>query len=77
MDCNAHIAALFLQDYSHAKQVLSELQRRVGKDKFKPQRILDIGYGPATGIVALNEIMGNKWVPEEKEAYIVGRKIMK
>lgn len=74
LDCNAHIAALFLQDYSHAKQVLSELQRRVGKDKFKPQRILDIGYGPATGIVALNEIMGNKWVPEEKEAYIVGRK---
>ena len=50
---------------------------KVGKDKFKPQRILDIGYGPATGIVALNEIMGNKWVPEEKEAYIVGRKIMK
>ena len=74
LDCNAHIAALFLQDYSHAKQVLSELQRRVGKDKFKPQRILDIGYGPATGIVALNEIMGNKWVPEEKKHILLVEK---
>lgn len=74
LDCNAHIAALFLQDYSHARQVLMELQKRVGKDKFNPQRVLDIGYGPATGMVALNEIMGRNWVPKEKDAYIVGRK---
>ncbi|RCK60649.1 37S ribosomal protein S22, mitochondrial [Candida viswanathii] len=74
LHCNAHIAAFFLQDYSHASQVLSELQRRVGKDKFNPQRVLDIGYGPATGMVALNEIMGDNWVPKEKDSYIVGRK---
>ncbi|ODV76964.1 mitochondrial ribosome small subunit component [Suhomyces tanzawaensis NRRL Y-17324] len=74
LDCDAHIAALFLQNYSHAHQVLLELQKRVGVDKFNPQRILDVGYGPATGIVALNEIMGDEWVPEEKEAYVVGRK---
>lgn len=74
LDCNAHIAALFLQDYSHASQVLLELQKRVGKDKFNPQRVLDIGYGPATCMVALNEIMGRNWIPKEKDAYIVGRK---
>lgn len=73
LDCDAHIASLFIQNYSHAHQVLKELQSRVGRDKFNPQRVLDIGYGPATGIVALNEIMGDEWVPIEKEAYIVGR----
>ena len=74
LDCNAHIAGLFLQDYSHVKQVLGELRHRVGHDNFNPRKVLDIGYGPATGIVALNEIMGPTWVPEEKDAYIVGRK---
>lgn len=74
LDCNAHIAALFLQDYSHVKQVIGELRQRVGHSKFNPRRVLDIGYGPATGIVALNEIMGQDWVPEEKDAYIVGRR---
>ncbi|KAK6454070.1 uncharacterized protein RJT20DRAFT_100882 [Scheffersomyces xylosifermentans] len=74
LDCDAHIAALFLQDYSHARQVLLELQKRVGKENFNPQKILDVGYGPATGIVALNEIMGDDWVPQEKESYIVGRR---
>ena len=71
LDCDAHIAALFLQDYSHTKQVLLELQKRVGKDKFYPQRVLSVGYGPATGMVALNEVMGDEYQPLEKEAYIV------
>ncbi|KAI5960407.1 RSM22 [Candida pseudojiufengensis] len=74
LDCNAHIAGFFLQDYSHIRQVILELQKRLGKDKFNPKKVLDIGYGPATGIVALNEIMGDDWKPEEKDAYIVGRK---
>ncbi|CAN3372732.1 hypothetical protein DIURU_004779 [Diutina rugosa] len=73
LDCDAFIGALFLQNYSHAHQILLELQQRVGKDNFNPRRVLDVGYGPATGIVALNDIMGPDWVPEEKEAYIVGR----
>lgn len=73
LDCDAHIASLFLQNYSHAHHVLLELQKRVGKDKFNPQSVLDIGHGPATGMVALNEIMGNEWVPEEKDVYVVGR----
>lgn len=74
INSDAHIAALFVQNYSHAHQVLLELRKRVGEDKFNPQHILDIGYGPATGIVALNEIMGPEWVPIEKEAYIIGRR---
>ncbi|KAG7661090.1 RSM22 [[Candida] subhashii] len=74
LDTNAHIAAFFLQDYSHCRQVLLELQKRVGKDKFNPQSVLDVGYGPATGMVALNEIMGDEWVPKDKDAYIVGRR---
>lgn len=73
LDCDAHIAALFLQDYSHIRQVLLELQKRVGKEKFNPNSVLDIGYGPATGMVALNEIMGDDYIPDEKDAYIVGR----
>lgn len=73
LDCDAHIAALFLQDYSHIRQVLLELQKRVGKSSFKPKRVLDVGYGPATGIMALNEIMGDDYIPDEKDAYIIGR----
>lgn len=74
LDCDAHIAGLFLQNYSHARQVLLELQKRVGIDKFNPQTVLDVGYGPATGMVALNEIMGDSWVPKDKDAYVVGRR---
>ncbi|CUM66692.1 uncharacterized protein PRCAT00004370001 [Priceomyces carsonii] len=73
LDCDAHIGALFLQDYSHCHHVLLELQKRVGEDKFNPKRILDIGYGPATGMVALNEILGDSFLPDTKDAYIVGR----
>ncbi|CAK9438458.1 uncharacterized protein LODBEIA_P26820 [Lodderomyces beijingensis] len=74
LECNTHIAALFLQDFSHVKQAILELQKRVGKEQFNPQRVLDVGYGPATGIVALNDVMGDEWVPREKDAYIVGRR---
>lgn len=74
LDCDAHIAALFLQNYSHARQTLLELRKRVGEDRFDPRKVLDISYGPATGMVALNEIMGPKWAPDEKDAYIIGRR---
>ncbi|CAI5757886.1 unnamed protein product [Candida verbasci] len=73
LEVNARIGGLFLQDYSHVKQVLGELKDR--KENFSPQRVLSIGYGPATGIIALNELMKDeKWTPVEKEAYIIGRK---
>lgn len=72
LDTDAHISALFLQDYAHVYKVLQELKKRVGD--FNPQSVLDIGYGPATGMVALNELMGPDYKPETKDAYIVGRK---
>ncbi|WPK25438.1 hypothetical protein PUMCH_002755 [Australozyma saopauloensis] len=71
LDVDAHIAALFLQNYLHAYRVLSELKKRV--DGFNPQSILDIGYGPATGMIALNEVMGDDFSPAEKDVYVVGR----
>lgn len=71
LEANAHIAALFLQDYAHCYQVLSELKKRT--HDFNPQSVLSVGYGPATGMVALNEVMGDDFKPLVKDAYIVGR----
>lgn len=72
LDSDAYIAALFLQDYANVRKVLVELQKRV--PTFKPDLVLDIGYGPATGMVALNELMGGDFKPAVKDAYIVGRR---
>lgn len=76
IDADAYLAGLFLQNYSHVHHVLLDLQKRVGKDNFKPNRVLDIGYGPGTGMIALNEIMDatEDWNPEVKDIYVVGRK---
>lgn len=74
LDSDAHIAALFLQDYANVKKVLLELKKRVGEDKFSPESVLDIGYGPATGMIALNEIMGERFKPSVKDAYVIGRR---
>lgn len=71
LDCDAHIAALFLQDYAHLKRVLTEVKKKV--PHFSPDRVLDIGYGPATGMVALNEVMGDDFAPSVKELYLIGR----
>lgn len=73
IDSDAYIAALFLQDYANVRKVLVELKKRVGAS-FKPDSVLDIGYGPATGMVALNELMGADFRPKDKDAYIVGRR---
>ncbi|AET41520.1 tRNA methyltransferase RSM22 Ecym_8235 [Eremothecium cymbalariae DBVPG len=71
MEVDAHIASVFMQNYGAIYQSLSELKKRLG-DKFSPQRVLDVGYGPATGIVALNDLMGKDYKPELKEATILG-----
>lgn len=71
MEVDAHIASVFVQNYAAIFQSLSELKKRVG-ESFNPQKILDVGYGPATGIVALNELMGNQYRPALKEACILG-----
>lgn len=74
LDVDAHIAALFLQNYGHVHRVLSELFKKV--PDFRPQSVLDVGYGPGTGMIALNEIMSTldpDWDPHTKEVYVVGR----
>ncbi|AAS51290.1 ACR064Wp [Eremothecium gossypii ATCC 10895] len=70
MEVDAHVAALFLQNYAAIYQTLSELRKRVGPG-FNPERVLDVGYGPATGIVALNDLMGPEYRPSVKEAVIL------
>lgn len=72
IEADAHIASLFLQNYAHARRVLLELKKRVG-DSFNPDSILDVGYGPGTGMVALNDIMGDDFAPRTKDVYVVGR----
>lgn len=69
LEANAHISALFLQDYAHCYQVLKELEKRT---ELKPDSVLTVGYGPATAMIALNEVLGD-WRPKRKDAYIVGR----
>lgn len=73
-EVDAYIATIFLQNYASAHQVLSELKSKIEQDggKFNPKKILDVGYGPATGMIALNEIMGNDFKPELKHANITG-----
>lgn len=71
MEVDAHIASIFVQNYGAIYQSLNELKKRLGS-KFNPQRVLDVGYGPATGIVALNDIMGKSYRPKLKEASILG-----
>jgi len=75
MEADAHIGGLFIQNYASIYQVLSELKKRV-KD-FNPQSVLDVGFGPATGMLVLNEIMGDEFKPQVKDALIVGDKSMK
>lgn len=75
MECDAHIAGLFIQNYASIYQVLSELKKRT--KHFNPNKVLDIGFGPATGMIALNQLMGNEFKPEVKDALIVGDKSMK
>lgn len=72
MEVDSHIASIFLQNYGAIYQSLAELRKRIGIQKFQPKKILDVGYGPATGMVALNDLMGTTFQPELKEAVIFG-----
>lgn len=72
MEVDAHIASIFVQNYASIYQCLTELQKRLGVKNFNPKRVLDVGFGPATGIVALNDLLGKDYRPELKEAVILG-----
>ncbi|SCU93924.1 LAFA_0F18954g1_1 [Lachancea sp. 'fantastica'] len=75
MEVDSHIASIFLQNYGACYQSLSELQKRLG-GSFSPDRVLDVGYGPATGMVALNDLLGDNYKPSVKDAVILGHKEM-
>lgn len=70
MEVDSHIAAIFIQNYGSIYQSLAELKKRLGS-AFQPKRVLDVGYGPATGIAALNDLMGDTFKPELREAVIL------
>lgn len=70
LEVDANIASFFTQNYGEIYQPLYELKKRVAD--FNPQRILDVGYGPATGMIALNEIMGDSFNPNLKHSFIIG-----
>ncbi|ODQ80972.1 hypothetical protein BABINDRAFT_18897, partial [Babjeviella inositovora NRRL Y-12698] len=76
LEVDAHIAALFPQNYTSIYLALHELKNHKTNDAtgevFMPRKILDIGFGPATGMVALNELMGEDFRPEVKDAVIMG-----
>lgn len=78
LDVETHLTAAFLQTYASIHSVLREARRRLGDD-WRPNRILDIGFGPATGMVALNEVFGQvrDWNPERKLSVIIGNPHMK
>lgn len=74
MEVDSHIASIFLQNYGSVYQSLYELRKRCidAGQVFNPQRVLDVGYGPATGIVALNDLMGPEYRPSLKDSVVVG-----
>lgn len=72
-EADVSIAATFAQNYGIAFQVLDELRRRVGKEgSFHPKSVLSCASGPATGMLALNELMGENFNPEVKDVLIHG-----
>lgn len=79
IDVDTHVAGVFLQNYASAYNVLSETRRRVGKE-WRPTRVLDVGFGPATGMVAFNEVFADEvkagWRPETKTAVVIGHAFM-
>lgn len=74
LDADVSIAASFAQDYASAYNVLSELIKRIDPEKAPNsiQSVLDVGSGPAIGMLALNEVMGENWNPERKDVCVFG-----
>ncbi|KAK9459500.1 uncharacterized protein V1516DRAFT_680068 [Lipomyces oligophaga] len=74
---DAHIAALFPQSFSSVQYALSEARRRLGPS-WRPKQILDIGHGPATGILALNEVFegSDSYNPDRVVSVVYGDMLM-
>lgn len=76
LDVLTHLTGIFVQNYASLHNVVSEVIRRKG-DNWKPKKVLDVGFGPATGMLALNELMPETWKPERKVAVVIGHANMK
>jgi ribosomal protein RSM22 (predicted rRNA methylase) len=81
IDIDAHVAGVFLQNYASVYNVLSEARARMGRRTWRPRCVLDVGYGPATGIVAFNELFEREmktegYRPDASTAVIIGHPYM-
>lgn len=72
LDATAQITGLFLHNFVTLRRCVKEVQKR--NPGFSPKSQLDIGFGPATGVLAVNEV----WPEiEYKKAVIYGNYEMK
>lgn len=71
IDIDLNIATTFIQNYASCYQVLDELKKRMGQG-WTPNSVLDCTQGPATGMLALNEVMGERFCPTRKDVVIDG-----
>ncbi|ODQ64818.1 mitochondrial ribosomal protein [Nadsonia fulvescens var. elongata DSM 6958] len=78
IDTDTHLTAVFLQNYASSYAVINEAKQRMGKS-WRPDKILDVGFGPATGMIALNEIFAHdeEWNPSKKHAVVIGHDTMR
>lgn len=69
------IAGGFAQDYAISHQVINEFITKLGKETFEKEieSVLEVGFGPGTGMIALNEIMGDQWNPKVKDVLVNGQ----
>lgn len=85
IETDLYIAATYHRDYSANYQSLTELKMRVNNEfyekngnstieQFNPKKILNITNGPATGLIALNELLkdNSDYRPVTIEALCVG-----
>ncbi|KAK9359726.1 mitochondrial small ribosomal subunit Rsm22-domain-containing protein [Lipomyces starkeyi] len=74
---DAYLAAMFPQNFTSALYALSETRRRLGP-AWRPKRVLDVGNGPATGVLALNEVFegSESWRPERIQCVVFGDMLM-
>ncbi len=79
IEAKAQIAGLFIQDYAMIYRVLSDLKKLQGRD-WLPNKVLDVGFGPSTGLAAFNELFKDEIVKTnksiQKESLIFGVKKM-
>lgn len=73
LDVAAHITGVFLQSYTAVRACMQELQKR--RPAFSPKSLLDVGFGPATGVLAAQNVWEQP--AEYVKAVIIGDHDMK